>query len=54
MAGRYVEKHQLIRALGVVNPRLLHRVAGIAQVDKADALDHTAIFDIQARNDAFG
>ncbi len=32
----------------------LHRVAGVAQVDEADALDHPAAVDVQAGDDPLG
>jgi hypothetical protein len=32
--------------------RLLDRIAGIAQIDKIDALDHPAIGDVKAGNNA--
>ena len=31
-----------------------HGIAGVAQVQKVDALDHAAAVDIKARDDAFG
>src|SRR6202000_946341 len=36
----------------VIDNGLLDRIAGIAQAFEIDALDHTAIFHIQARDDA--
>jgi hypothetical protein len=37
---------------GVIGHGLLHRVAGVAQGDEIDALDHPAILDVQTGNDA--
>ena len=54
MTGGYVEKDQLIGPLPVVDLRLLHRIAGVAQFQKVDPLDHPAVFDVQAGDDAFG
>lgn len=52
--GRDIEKGDLVRALRVVAPRDLHRVAGIADADKVHALDDAAGIDIQAGDDALG
>jgi hypothetical protein len=54
VAGHDVEKDQLIGALVVVDARLRHRVAGIPQVDKVDALDDAAVGHVETRDDAFG
>ena len=52
--GRDVQEHDLVRALAVVGAGKLHRIARIAQAHKVDALDHAAVLDVQAGNDAFG
>ena len=52
--GGDVQENQLIGAFGIVRLRLRHRVARVAQIEEIDAFDHAAIFDIEARNDAFG
>ena len=49
-----VEEDQFVGALLVVAVGQLHRIAGIAQVDEVDALDHAAGGDIETGNDAFG
>ena len=49
--GRDVEKGQLVGPLGVVVRAELHRIAGVAQVDEVDALDHPAAVHVQARDD---
>jgi len=48
-----IQKDQLVRALAVIHLRLLHRVAGIAQFQEIDPLDHAAVLDIKAWDDAF-
>ena len=47
-----VEKAQLVGAGRVIGDRRLHRIAGVAQIDEIDALDHAAVFDVEAGNDA--
>ena len=49
-----VEEDQLVGALGVVGAGQLDRVAGVAQVDEVDALDHAAGVDVEARDHADG
>src|SRR5258706_7575439 len=49
-----VEEAELVRALAVVARRDLDGVAGVAQVDKVDALHDPARGDIEARNHALG
>ena len=46
-------KRQLVGAFAVVDAGDLHRVAGVAQLEKLDAFDDPAGFDIEARNDSF-
>ena len=53
-AGRDVEKDQFVRAFAVVEGGQLDRIAGIAQVDELDALDHATIGHIEAGDDAAG
>ena len=50
-AGGDVEKAQLVGALAVVEPRLRHRVAGIDEIDKIDALDDPPVLDVETRDD---
>ena len=50
---RDVKKDQFVGAFTVVDLRLLHRIAGVDQVDEVDAFDHPAVLDIQTGNDAF-
>ena len=54
MRGVDVEEDQLVGALGVVGQRGLDRIAGVAQVEELHALDHAAVLDVQARDDALG
>ncbi len=49
-----VEKDQLVGALAIVAIGQFDRIAGIAQVDEVDALDHAAAGDVETGNDAFG
>ena len=51
VAGGDVQEHQLVGAGLVIGPRLGHRIAGVAQIDEADALDHPAALDIEAGDD---
>jgi hypothetical protein len=48
VAGGDVEEGELVGARGVVDPGLLDRVAGIAQVDELHALHHAAVLDVEA------
>ena len=50
---RHVEERQLVGALGVVGGGQLDGIAGVAQVFEVDALDHPAVVDVQARDDAY-
>jgi hypothetical protein len=52
--GGDVEESQLVGALLVIAARDLDRVAGIAQFDEIDALDHAAGGHVEARDDALG
>ena len=52
--GGNVQEDDLVRSLAVVGTRQLHRIARVAQAHKVDALDHTAVLDVQAGNHAFG
>ena len=54
MAGRDVEKHQLIRASLAVATGQLHRVASITETHKIHSLHHTAVGHIKAGNQAKG
>ena len=54
MRGRDVKKDKFVGPLGVIDRGLLHRVAGIAQIHKSDALDDAPILYIQAGNNPFG
>ena len=51
---RDVEEHDLVGALPVVLARELDGVAGVAQIDEVDALDHAAVLDVEARDHSFG
>ena len=50
--GGDVEEDELVGALGVVARRQLDGVAGVADVDEVDALDHAPVADVEARDDA--
>ena len=52
VARRDVEEAQLVGSRGVVGARLLDRVAGVLEVDEVDPLDHAAVGDVEARDDA--
>ena len=54
VAGGDVQKAKLVGAGGVVDLGLLHRVAGIAQVDEVHALHDAAVLHVQAGDDAHG
>ncbi len=53
VAGTDVEEHQFIGPGLFVAPGNLDGIAGIAQIEKVDALDDPALIDVQARNDPF-
>ena len=52
VAGGDVEEAQLVGAGRVIGDRRFHRIAGVAQIDEIDALDHAAVFHVEAGNDA--
>ena len=52
VARRDVEEGELVGAGGVVDPRLLDRIAGVAQIDELHALHHAAVVHVEARDDA--
>jgi len=47
-----VEEAEFVGARGVIGDRGFHRVAGVAQIDEIDALDHPAVLDVEAWDDA--
>jgi hypothetical protein len=49
VAGGDVEEGDLVGALLVVAARDFHRVAGVADIDEAHALDHAPAVDVEAR-----
>ena len=49
-AGGDVKKAQLVGALTIVKTGLRHRIAGIDQIDKIDALDDPPVLDVEARD----
>ena len=51
--GGDIEKGDFIRALLVVAPRNLHRVAGVADIQKAHAFHYAAIIHVETGDDAF-
>src|SRR5262249_14502546 len=54
VAGADVEEDQLIGAVGLVAAGDLDGVAGVAELEEVDALDHAATVHIQAGDDALG
>jgi hypothetical protein len=52
--GGDVEEDEFVRALGVVGLGALHRIAGITQLLKLDALDDATGVDVETGNDAAG
>ena len=51
---RDIEDHDLVGALALVQGSALGRIAGVAQTLEADALDHAAVADVEAGDDARG
>ena len=51
MAGRDVEKHEFVGSLLVIPRGHGNRVARILEVDEVRSLDHTALIDVETRND---
>src|SRR5207244_7103618 len=47
-----VQKDDLVRALSVVEPRQVHRIACVLRVQEPDALDDPSPLHVQGRNDA--
>ena len=52
--GRDVEKHQFVSTLGVVQAGVVHRVTGVAQVDKMDTFHDPPVLYVEAGDDSFG
>ena len=52
VAGGDVEEAELVGAGRVIGDGRFHRIAGVAQIDEIDALDHAAVFHVEAGNDA--
>ena len=52
VGGGNVEKTQLVGPRRVVGLRLLDRIARIPKIDEIDALDHTALGDVETGDDA--
>src|SRR5215467_12117630 len=52
MTGSDVKEAQLVRPRRIVCDGRLHWIAGVAQIDEIDSLDHPAVFHVEARNDA--
>ena len=52
--GGDVEKDEFVGPGGVVKTRLLHRIAGIDQVDEVNPFDHPPPVYVEAGDDAFG
>ena len=52
VAGGDVEEAELVGAGGVIGARRLDRIAGVGEIDEADALDDAAVLDVEAGDDA--
>ena len=52
VAGGDIEEAELIGAGSVIGDGRFHRIAGVAQIDEIDALDHAAVFHVETGNDA--
>ena len=52
VGGGDVEEAQFVGAGGVIGDRRLDGIAGVAQVDEIDALDHPAVLDVETGDDA--
>ena len=52
MAGRDIQKNQLIRAHCIILPGKLHGITGITQVQEVNALDYAAFFNVQTGNNS--
>src|SRR5690606_3188878 len=50
--GGDVEEAEFVRARRIVDDRRLDRIARIDEIDELHALDHAAVFYIEAGNDA--
>ncbi len=47
-----VEEGQLVGAFDAVLTRQLDRIPGVAKINEVDTLNHPAVMDVQARDDA--
>jgi hypothetical protein len=47
-----VEKGQFVGTGGVIGDGRRDRIAGVAQIDEVDPLDHTAVLDVEAGDDS--
>ena len=54
VGGTDIKESQLVGTLLAVAAGDFHRITGITDINEVDALDHTAVFNIQAGDDAFG
>ena len=52
VGGGDVEEAELVGAGGVVGDRRFDGIAGVAQIDEVDALDHPAVLDVEAGDHA--
>ena len=52
MRGGDVEEAEFVRAGRIIEPRLLHRIAGVLKINEVDAFHHAPIGDVEAGNDA--
>jgi len=52
--GGDVQEDQLVGSHVTVSGPQLDRVAGVAEVEEVDPLDHAIVFDVETGNDSFG
>ena len=52
VGGGDVEEAELVGAGGVIGDRRFDGIAGVAQIDEVDALDHAAVLDVEAGDHA--
>ena len=52
--GGDIEERQLVGAGLIIELRLLHRVAGIDEIDEVHALYGAAVLDVETGDDTFG
>ena len=53
VARRNIQKCDFVGALFVIAPRNFHRVTGVTNTHKVDALHHPSLINVEARDNAF-